>query len=133
MIVVAVLAFLAWAYLLVGRGSFWRVRLDAPPPLRTAPPVVAVVPARDEAEVVGETVRALLGQEYPGPFRVVLVDDGSGDGTAEVALTAARSAPERLEVVRAEPTPPGWAGKVWAMAEGCGTPRPRCQRRATCC
>ena len=79
---------------------------------------MAVVPARDEAEVVGETVRALLGQEYPGPFRVVLVDDGSGDGTAEVALAAARSAPERLEVVRAEPTPPGWAGKVWAMAEG---------------
>ena len=118
MIVVALLAFLAWAYLLLGRGLFWRVRLDAPPPLRTAPPVVAVVPARDEAEVVGETVRALLGQEYPGPFRVVLVDDGSGDGTAEVALAAARGAPERLEVVRAEPTPPGWAGKVWAMAEG---------------
>src|SRR4051794_17572890 len=118
MIVVAVLAFLAWAYLLLARGLFWRVRLDAPPPLRTAPPVVAVVPARDEAEVVAETVRALLGQEYSGPFRVVLVDDSSGDATAEVARDAARGAPERLEVVRAALTPPGWAGKVWAMAEG---------------
>ncbi len=84
--------------------------------------MVAVVPARDEAELVGVAVGSLLRQDYPGPFCVVLVDDGSTDGTAERALEAARAlgpeAADRLSVVRVTATPAGWAGKVWAMAEG---------------
>jgi hopene-associated glycosyltransferase HpnB len=124
LLIPAVLALAAWLYLLLGRGGFWRSRIEAPapPPLTTAPPVVAVVPARDEADLVGQAVGSLLRQDYPGRLSVVLVDDGSTDGTADRALEAARAlgpqAADRLLVVRASPTPRGWAGKVWAMAEG---------------
>ena len=124
LLVLAVVGLLAWLYLLLGRGGFWRVRIEAPEPpaLTKTPSVVAVVPARDEAELVGEAVGSLLRQDYPGPFRVVLVDDGSTDGTGGRALEAARAlgpaAADRLVVVRAAATPGGWAGKVWAMAEG---------------
>ena len=45
------------------------------------PGVAVVVPARDEAPLIGRTLRALLAQDYPGSLRIVLVDDGSGDGT----------------------------------------------------
>jgi hopene-associated glycosyltransferase HpnB len=83
------------------------------------PDVVAVVPARDEAALLPETLPSLLGQEYPGRFRVVVVDDGSTDGTAVVAGRLARAAEAtELRVVRAGERPEGWAGKVWAMAEG---------------
>ena len=124
LLVLAAMALMAWLYLLLARGGFWRVRIEAPePPAPTkTPAVVAVVPARDEAELVGEAVGSLLRQDYPGPFCVVLVDDGSTDGTAERALEAARAlgpeAADRLSVVRVTATPGGWAGKVWAMAEG---------------
>lgn len=84
-------------------------------------PVTAVVPARDEAEVLPETLPALLGQQAPGvSLRVVVVDDGSIDGTAEVAGDVARriGLGERLRILRAPPTPAGWAGKVHALACG---------------
>lgn len=85
----------------------------------TAPRLVAVVPAREEAEVLPRTLPALLGQDLPG-FRVVLVDDGSRDGTAEVARQVAREtgAIGRLQVIQAPPAPPGWSGKVHALARG---------------
>jgi hopene-associated glycosyltransferase HpnB len=77
------------------------------------PDVVAIVPARDEAAVLPETLPTLFSLKYPGRFRVVLVDDGSTDGTADIA----RSLGE-VEVVPARGRPAGWAGKVWAMSEG---------------
>ena len=114
----------AWLYLLIGRGGFWlaRERDDrAPSPDPAAwPPVVAVVPARDEADVVARSIGSLLAQDYPGPFRVVLVDDGSSDGTAGIARAAAVSLgrEDRLTVLTGAPLPPGWTGKLWAMAQG---------------
>lgn len=110
-------ALTAWLVLVFGRGWFWleRPRPPAPPPARR-PGVVAVIPARDEAPVIGRAVRSLLAQDYQGLSRVVVVDDGSDDGTAAVARAA--GAPDRLTVVAARPPPPGWTGKVWAMAEG---------------
>ena len=114
------LAAAAWLYLLAWHGQYWRTdqRLPAlqaggPPP--AWPSVVAVVPARNEAAVLPETLPTLLGQNYPGPFRVLLVDDASSDGTARVATGLGGQV---LRVVAARPTPPGWAGKVWAMSEG---------------
>lgn len=118
---VAGLSLAIWLYLLLGRGFFWLARPAAPalPPPRW-PSVVAVVPARNEAEVVGQAVASLLAQDYPGSFSVVLIDDHSGDGTADAARAAARAAgkPGRLRVLGARPLPEGWTGKLWALAEG---------------
>ncbi len=115
-----------WLYLVALRGGFWRAdrRLDADLAAPPAwPAVVALVPARDEAEVIGRSVAALLAQDYPGRFQVVLVDDHSRDGTAEAALHAAGAAgaavaAERLSVVAARALPSGWSGKLWALSEG---------------
>jgi hopene-associated glycosyltransferase HpnB len=118
-----VLAAAAWAYLLAGHGGFWRTdvrlpgRAGAPGP-RPWPSVVAVVPARDEAAILPETLPTLLAQDYPGAFSVVLVDDASTDGTAAVAAALARAPGVPLRVAAGHPPPAGWAGKVWAMAQG---------------
>jgi hopene-associated glycosyltransferase HpnB len=83
---------------------------------------VAVVPARNEADSLPSTLPGLLAQDYPGEFRVFLVDDGSDDGTATVAAElgekAARNGGAPLTVVGGQPRPEGWAGKVWAMSQG---------------
>jgi hopene-associated glycosyltransferase HpnB len=75
------------------------------------------VPARDEADVIGRAVGSLLAQDYPGPFRVILVDDQSTDGTADVARRAA-GAGDRLQVIDGKPLPGGWTGKLWALSQG---------------
>ena len=120
----AVATALAWLYLLFGRSGWWRADLRDGGPLPEPagdpvpwPAVAAIVPARDEAPTVGETVRALLGQDYPGPFRVVVVDDRSADGTGEVARRAGAGDP-RLLVVGGTGKRPGWTGKLWAQQQG---------------
>ncbi len=151
LVAACVLAAAAWVYLLAGHGGFWRtdVRLPGPPGPpgpQPWPSVVAVVPAREEAAILPETLPTLLAQEYPGAFSMMLVDDASTDGTAAVAAAvstqaaagstgaaagstgaaagstgaAAGSAPAGvpLRVVSGSPPPAGWAGKVWAMAQG---------------
>jgi hopene-associated glycosyltransferase HpnB len=65
-----------------------------------------------------QTLPSLLGQGYPGEFSVVLVDDGSSDGTAGVAESLGSAGGAVLKVIPGEPLPEGWAGKVWAMAQG---------------
>jgi len=79
---------------------------------RPAPSVVAIVPARNEADYLPRTLPALLAQDYPGPFRVVVVDDRSVDATAGVAAAAG------AEVLRGGTLPDGWVGKVWALEQG---------------
>jgi len=107
-----------WLYLFLGRGRFWLLR-DAPtkPCLPATPPaIVAVIPARNEVESVGSAIGSLAAQAYTGEFHIVLVDDGSSDGTAEAARAAATSA--LLTVIDAGEPPPGWTGKLWAVAQG---------------
>src|ERR1035438_5325333 len=108
-----------WLYLVLARGAFWRMRPDVRHPALQvpAPSVTAVVPARNEADVVGRAVGSLAAQQYPGEFHMILVDDASQDGTAGIALQAA----PQLRVVTARPLPSGWTGKVWAVAEGVRT------------
>ena len=115
----------AWLYLLFGRGFFWLTRErddgDAPAPAAW-PSVTAVVPARDEADVIARSIGSLLAQDYPGTLRVILVDDQSTDGTAEATRALAS---ERLNVLSGAPRPPGWTGKLWAVKQGvayAGTP-----------
>jgi hopene-associated glycosyltransferase HpnB len=78
--------------------------------------VVAIVPARDEALTIALAVRSLAAQRYRGDFHIVVVDDASSDGTTEKARAAAPAT--CLSVIHAGPLASGWAGKVWAMADG---------------
>ena len=117
---IACAALAAWIYLLAGRGMFWRGMerddLGAPATPAEWPAVVAVVPARDEADVVERAMTSLLNQDYPGPFSIILIDDNSADGTAEAARASRGAHP--LEVVSGRPLPQGWTGKLWAQSQG---------------
>jgi hopene-associated glycosyltransferase HpnB len=114
--VLAGLALLVWVWLALLRGGFWRtdVRLPVAPAPGRWPSVAVVVPARDEAGILGDTMPTLVAQSYPGPVRMILVDDNSTDGTG--ALVAARW-PGVTVVDPGEPGP-GWAGKLWALRAG---------------
>jgi hopene-associated glycosyltransferase HpnB len=121
----AAVAALAWAYLLAAHGGYWRTDQRLPAGAHDAsrdpahwPSVVAIVPARDEAAILPVTLPGLLAQDYPGEFSVVLVDDASTDGTAATAAELAATSARRLLITAAEAPPPGWAGKVHAMAGG---------------
>jgi hopene-associated glycosyltransferase HpnB len=123
-VAVASAPLLIWIFLIAGRGMFWlaRERDDGPQPADPVvwPPVAVVVPARDEADVIERSIGSLLAQDYPGPYRVILVDDGSSDGTASVAAaTAAKLARGAVLTIRTgAPLAPGWTGKLWAMKQG---------------
>jgi hopene-associated glycosyltransferase HpnB len=116
-----------WLYLLAARGGFWQARereeggpAGNPPGSRHWPAISAVIPARDEAECIGDTVASLLRQDYPGAFDIVVVDDQSRDGTAQVAKKAAETigADNRLIVLSGRSLPGGWTGKLWAQHQG---------------
>jgi hopene-associated glycosyltransferase HpnB len=117
------LALAIWLYLIVGRGGFWLSSVRdqgafAPP--NTWPTVAIIIPARDEAEGIAASVGSLLAQDYAGPLRIILVDDGSTDGTAAIATRTATEASreQALEVITGEPLPAGWTGKLWALKQG---------------
>jgi hopene-associated glycosyltransferase HpnB len=114
------LAAVAWIGMIVARGRFWDARSDClaqPSASDEAPDVHAVVPARNEGDVIGRTVASLIAQRYPGRFAITVVDDRSEDATAAIAAAAG------VAVHRARPRPDGWSGKVWALAEGVETAR----------
>jgi hopene-associated glycosyltransferase HpnB len=118
----AMLVLCIWLYLAFLRGNFWRLEEDnlEPKPLEKWPRVVAIVPARNEAATIARAVTSLHGQDYPGEFSVIVVDDQSADGTAALARKAAEEADAaaRITVHSASELPPGWTGKMWALNEG---------------
>ena len=125
--IACVVAAAAWTYLVAGHGGYWRTSERLPRVTGEPDPwpdVVAVVPARNEAEMLPVTLPALLGQDYPGALAVIVVDDRSSDGTGEAAARIGRASGRPLRVVPGTAAPePGagagrWAGKVWAMAQG---------------
>lgn len=114
------LALAAWVYLVFARGMFW---VFHPLPIArpaTRPRVVAIIPARNEAEHIEEAVSSLLAQQDIDLLHIIVVDDGSTDATAALARSASAVAgkPHQLTVVPGEPLPAGWTGKVWAMQQG---------------
>ena len=117
MIWLGLAACLAWAVLLFGRGFFWRARDDDRDAARLPEPaewpaVCILVPARDEAETIAATVRSLVAQDYPGAFRVVVVDDRSSDGTGDLARAVG------ARVVTGTGKAPGWTGKLYGLQQG---------------
>lgn len=134
-----VLTFAIWLYLALGRGRFWLEAANGEKteeaagtnalgtasrmpalPARPLPRIVAVIPARDEAECIAESVGSLLRQSFAGDLRVVVVDDHSSDATAEIARRTAEQsgAAGRLTILSAAPPPSGWTGKLWAVQQG---------------
>ncbi|MBE9156380.1 glycosyltransferase [Nodosilinea sp. LEGE 06152] len=117
------LALLIWIGMLLFWGQFWRADQRLEPgslPLPTWPTIAVVIPARNEADLIGVAVRSHLTQTYPGNLSVVLVDDQSTDGTAAVARESAIAVNQanRLTVLSGVALPPGWTGKLWAMEQG---------------
>lgn len=118
-----ILSLIIWIGLLCLRGQFWRTdqQLETTQTkLDSLPTVCAVVPARNEAELLPITLRSLLLQDYPGEFHVVLVDDRSTDGTADFAqgVAYAMNKTEQLHVIAGKSLPPRWTGKLWALEQG---------------
>jgi hopene-associated glycosyltransferase HpnB len=113
-------ALIAWILLLGWRGGFWRAdqRLPKQPTPRARwPDVTAIIPARDEAETIERAVASLVAQDYPGELRVIVVDDASQDATATRARAASSGARPAV-VMESKLLPPGWVGKIWAVAQG---------------
>ena len=134
-----VLSLLIWVGLIGFWGQFWRanqrlennlepekkaVSEESPhppiPPSPHPPSICAIIPARNEADLLPIAVRSLLRQTYPGQFSIILVDDQSTDGTGEAAQRAAETVgqADRLTVISGQPLPAGWTGKLWAMEQG---------------
>jgi hopene-associated glycosyltransferase HpnB len=111
----------AWLWLLVCHGRYWLADQRLPTLVEPArwPSVAVVVPARDEASVLPASLPTVLTQRYPGPVRVILVDDNSRDGTAELARRLASEAGGvPLSTTGPGEPPDGWTGKLWALAHG---------------
>ena len=114
---IALLSFVIWLYLVLLHGRFWssgpQLRPATPAETGGLPDIDVIVPARDEVETIGPVIASLVAQDYPGNFRVILVDDNSTDGTAAAAGTS-----RRLHILRGQPKPAGWSGKLWAVSQG---------------
>lgn len=118
---IAGIALAAWLVLGLARGGFWRplsciLRVFEAQNAQKNISITAIIPARNEAVVIGRAIKSLLFQDFPGTLRVVVVDDHSSDGTAAAATAVGLSG--RLRVVEAGPLPRGWTGKLWALSEG---------------
>ena len=120
-IVLAGISAAIWLYLLTGRGMFWlgKIRDDHSPPSPVRWPSVAVIiPARNEAAVIGQSVGSLVRQDYAGALSVIVVDDDSDDGTGVIAKRAAEETMHAVEIIRSASLPSGWTGKLWALRQG---------------
>jgi hopene-associated glycosyltransferase HpnB len=106
----------AWGYLGFFHHQFWRSNQILPPikgRIKKWPTVTVIIPARNEEAVLGQTLPSVAGQEYPGKFQAILVNDNSNDATSKIAEKV-----KGVQVLNAKPLEPGWAGKLWAMKQG---------------
>ncbi|MGK7887511.1 MAG: glycosyltransferase [Crocosphaera sp.] len=123
LIVIVSLSLIIWIYLLLFRGSFWlsnqRINNNLQP-LDEYPSICAIIPARNEADVLPISLKSLLNQDYSGDFSIILVDDQSDDNTGNVAQEIANICQKdaQLKVISGQPLATGWSGKLWAMKQG---------------
>jgi len=116
-VAISLISFVAWLYLIAFRGRFWQ----SIPVISVRRPsgrakVSVVIPARNEAANVHESLTSLLAQDYSGDLSVILIDDNSTDATAAVASSLATD--NRLTIISGTPLPAGWTGKLWAIHPG---------------
>lgn len=113
---IGALSCLIWLILVAAWGRFWHIATVPPglAPSTPAPRVAIVVPARNEADVIGPALQSLVNQDYPGPLRIYVVDDHSTDATAQVSAAAG----DRVTVISSPELSPGWTGKMWALNHG---------------
>lgn len=112
--ILLLITFAIWLYLAFFHGQFWESAPELLPAQPTdAPDVDIIIPARDEVETINAVITSLVTQDYPGNYRVILVDDNSSDGTAHAAGTH-----ERLTIITGQEKPAGWSGKLWALSQG---------------
>ena len=118
--ILAGLSLLIWIYLVFAHGGFWWARQARQSNLRSKRSVVAVIPARNEADVIAESLQSLFRQYFLSPLHIVLVDDNSTDATAKAATNAAHTAGREkdLTIINGAPLPAGWTGKLWAVSQG---------------
>ena len=121
--IIVSLSLVIWIYLLLFRGKFWlsNQRINEQlQPLTQYPSVCAVIPARNEADVLPISLKSLLNQDYPGNLFIILVDDQSDDNTGNVAQEIANNCQksQQLQVISGQPLAEGWSGKLWAMKQG---------------
>jgi hopene-associated glycosyltransferase HpnB len=124
----AAISLLIWVVLTFFRGAFWQLlafdddiaKQESP---EHWPRVVAIVPARNEAETIARTMESLVKQDYAGELGLVVVDDHSEDGTAALAEEAAErvGASERVLILQSAALESGWTGKLLAMQQGVET------------
>ncbi len=122
----AIIPLMIWIYLLAGRGGFWRLSKHIAPEIARHSPdtgakrIAVIIPARNEAPVIGQAIRSLFDQEMPSPLRIIVVDDGSSDGTPDIARNAAKQFGRAADliVINGSPLPSGWTGKLWAISQG---------------
>ena len=123
LLTIAILSLIIWIFLLLFWGQFWRAdqqlelnNID----LSNYPSVCAIIPARNEADVLPVSLKSLLNQDYSGQFSIILIDDQSTDKTGEVAQHIANqlNQSDRLNIISGQPLPVGWSGKLWAMEQG---------------
>lgn len=116
MLILAAVALACWAGVMLAPWGAWlcRERLEADPaPPRTRDDFTVLIPARNEAAVIGETLRALAVAAPRAP--VIVIDDQSTDDTA--AIVRAGDWPN-LTLIDGTPPPAGWTGKLWALQQG---------------
>jgi len=123
LLTIATLSLIIWIFLLLFWGQFWRAdqrlelnKIDLP----SYPSICAIIPARNEADVLPVSLKSLLNQDYSGQFSIILIDDQSTDKTGEVAQHIANqlNQSDRLNIISGQPLPVGWSGKLWAMEQG---------------
>ena len=118
-----------WDFQPVGEDTPLSFESGEPAKADRWPSVCVLVPARNEAEALANTLPALLTQEYPGQLTIIVVDDRSEDGTGERARRISQEfrMEHRLTVLSGAGLPQDWVGKVWALEQAaavCGVESP---------